>query len=120
MENTNTPQANAEQGKTIAIISYITLIGWIIALVMHGSNKTSIGAYHIRQSLGLILLAVSTIVIRIPLMFIPFIGWGANLLITIGLLIFWILGLVSAINGEEKPLPLMGEAFQKWFASIGK
>ena len=33
----------SEDGKTIAIISYITLIGWIIALVMHQSNKTSLG-----------------------------------------------------------------------------
>ncbi|MBA2612786.1 MAG: hypothetical protein H0U95_12495 [Bacteroidetes bacterium] len=120
MENTNTPTPSADQGKTIAIVSYFTLIGWIIALVMHGSNKTSIGAYHIRQSLGLMLLAISTIVIRIPLMFIPFLGWGLNLAISIGLLIFWILGLVTAINGEEKPLPLIGDAFQKWFASIGK
>lgn len=119
MENTN-PQTNADQGKTIAIISYITLIGWIIALVMHGSNKTSLGAYHLRQALGVMILAISVTIIRIPLFFIPFIGWAVGLALSIGILIFWILGLVAAANAEEKPLPLVGAMFQNWFASIGK
>ena len=51
MESTAT-----DNGKTIAIISYITLIGWIIALIMHNNNKTELGAYHIRQMLGIMLL----------------------------------------------------------------
>jgi len=120
MEETNNNQASADQGKTIAIVSYITLIGWIVALVMHGNNKTSLGGYHLRQALGLMLFAISTIIIRIPLMFIPFLGWGLNLGISIFILVLWILGLVAAANGEEKPLPLFGELFQKWFAAIGK
>ncbi len=119
MENANN-NASADQGKTIAIVSYITIIGWIIALIMHSTNKTSIGAYHLRQSLGLILLAIATFIIRIPLMFIPFIGWGVNTLISVCLLILWILGLVAAANNEEKPLPFIGEPFQQWFANIGK
>jgi len=120
MENTTTPPQNtADSGKTIAIISYITLIGWIVALVMHGSNKTSIGAYHIRQSLGLIILAVATVFIRTPLLFIPM-GWIISMIIGVGLLVLWIMGLITAVNGEEKPLPLIGELYQKWFASVGK
>ena len=121
MENTN-PQTNttADNGKTIAIVSYITLIGWIIALVMHGSNKTSLGAYHLRQSLGIAILAFVTMFIRIPLHFIPGVGWLLSMLLGIGLLVFWIMGLITAVNGEEKPLPVLGELFQKWFVSIGK
>ena len=42
-----------DDGKTVAIIAYITLIGWIIALVMNNGNKTVLGSYHIRQSLGI-------------------------------------------------------------------
>jgi uncharacterized membrane protein len=117
---TSTNPSNADSGKTIAILSYITLIGWIVALVMHGSNKTSLGAYHLRQSLGLVVIAIASMVIRIPLLFIPYIGWLLSMLIGVGLLIFWIMGLISAVNGEEKPLPIIGKPFQKWFASIGK
>lgn len=119
MENTNNT-ATPDQGKTIAILAYITLIGWIIAIVMHGSNKTSLGAFHIRQALGLIIIAICVAIIRLPLFFIPFLGWAIGLALSIGILIFWILGLVSAANGEEKPLPIFGQMFQNWFASIGK
>jgi uncharacterized membrane protein len=53
-------------------------------------------------------------------MFIPFLGWSLNLAISLGLLVFWILGLVAAVNAEEKPIPLLGDLFQKWFSAIGK
>ena len=52
-------QTTTDNGKTIAIIAYITLIGWIIALVMHNNNKTALGAYHIRQMLGIMLLGLA-------------------------------------------------------------
>ncbi len=118
MENINT-QPTADNGKTIAIISYITIIGWIIALVMHGSNKTSLGAFHLRQALGIALLAIATMFIRIPLHFIPGVGWIFSMAIGIGLFVLWIMGLISAVNAQEKPLPVLGTQFQNWFASIG-
>ncbi|MDP3556086.1 MAG: hypothetical protein Q8T03_01855 [Bacteroidota bacterium] len=120
MENNNNPQTSAEQAKTVAIVSYFTLIGWIVALIMHGNAKSSLGAFHLRQMLGLMILAVATSLIRIPLLFIPFLGFGINSAISICLLILWILGLVAAINAEEKPIPILGNLFQKWFAEIGK
>lgn len=119
MENTNQSPV-VDNGKTIAIVSYITIIGWVIALVMHGSNKTSLGAFHLRQALGIALLAIATMFIRIPLYFIPGVGWIFSTAIGIGLLVLWIMGLISAANGEEKPLPVLGAQFQNWFASIGK
>jgi uncharacterized membrane protein len=120
MENSSDQQATSDNGKTVAIVAYITLVGWIVALILHGNAKSSLGAYHLRQMLGLMILAVGTTIIRIPLLFIPFLGWGINLGISVGLLVFWILGLVSSVNAEEKPIPLLGELFQKWFAAIGK
>ena len=121
MENNNpvTSPTN-DDDKTVAILSYVTIIGWIIALIMHGNKKSELGAYHIRQGLGIMILAVATIIIRIPLFFIPFLGWFLGTCLSIGLLILWILGLISAINGTQKPIPLLGESFQKWFSSVGK
>ncbi len=46
-------ETTSDNGKTVAIIAYITLIGWIIALVMNNGNKTALGSYHVRQSLGI-------------------------------------------------------------------
>lgn len=118
MENyNNPPQAN--QDKTVAIVCYITLIGWIIALVLHSNKKTSLGAYHLRQTLGLMLLAIASFILGFPLAMIPVLGWLIGLVLNIGLLVFWIMGLISAANGEEKPMPIVGDLFQKWFAGLG-
>ncbi len=56
MENQTTPQE--DPGKTVAILSYCTLIGFIIALVLNGEqkNKSELGVFHIRQALGIFLL----------------------------------------------------------------
>ena len=46
-------------GKNVAIIAHITLIGWIIALVMNGGDKKSeFASFYIRQMLGLMLTSV--------------------------------------------------------------
>lgn len=94
-------------GKNVAIIAHITLIGWIIAIVMNGSNKTEFGSFYIRQMLGLILISVVT-------SFIPII----NLVAWIPLLVAWIMSLISALGGEMKPTWLLGEQFQDWFKSL--
>ena len=113
MENSQ----SSDNGKTVAIISYFTLLGWIIALILHNGNKTRLGAYHLRQTLGLMVIVISVFIFGYILNLIPFgglIGSGLNL----GLFVFWILGLISAINGQEKPIPVVGDLFQKWFAGF--
>jgi uncharacterized membrane protein len=104
----------SDDGKTIAIISYITLIGWIIALVMHNNDKTDLGAFHIRQSLGIICVAIALSIIN-AVIGIPIFGW----IIQLAIIAFWILGFIGAIQGEKKPVPLLGEQFQEWFKGIG-
>ncbi|MFU8843685.1 MAG: DUF4870 domain-containing protein [Bacteroidales bacterium] len=93
--------------KVVAIISYVTLVGWIVAIVLHNNNRSELGAYHLRQSLGLMLtMAV--------LWFIPIIGWILNIV----LFIFLIIGLVYASQEEQKPVPVVGEFYQNLFKGI--
>lgn len=117
--------ADPGEDKTPAILAYITLVGFIIAIVMHNGKKTKLGAYHLRQVLGLFLTGV---VVWIPLFivcfilaFIPILGaiLGVLLWMTfgIGMLVLAIMGLISAINGQLKPVPLVGPLYQKWFAN---
>ena len=124
MSNPDTPPVApvtpaSSEDRTVAILAYITLIGFIIAIVMHSSKKTLLGAFHIRQVLGLF---VTGLVLWLPCMiisFIPFVNllmiilWPA---IGITLFVFWIMGIIAAVNGQLKPLPLVGEHYQKWFA----
>lgn len=103
--------------KTIAIVSYLTLIGFIVAVIMHGSKKTRLGAFHLRQSLGLMLTSIAVAMGATVCAFVPFIGWLIAFAAWISILVLWVLGLVAAINGQQKPMPVLGVHFQKWFGS---
>jgi uncharacterized membrane protein len=105
----------ANEDRTVAIVSYLTLIGFIIAVIMHGTKKTRLGAYHLRQSLGLMLSSIAVAIASAVLAFIPFVGWLAGVAAWFGLLVLWVMGLLAAINGEQKPVPVLGIYFQQWF-----
>lgn len=113
---TETPQ----EDKTPAILAYCTLVGFIVAIIMNSSNKTQIGAYHLRQSLGLFCTAIAVWFGLIALAFIPFLGFLMVFLmpiVWIFILVLVIMGIINAANGQMKPLPLVGSLYEKWFAS---
>lgn len=114
MENSSA----VEEGKTIAIISYITLIGLIIAIVMNNDKKNDFARYHIRQSLGIMVLYFAVWVLFFIISTIVYIPLLSTI-IYIALLVLWILGVIAAVQGEKKPVPVVGEHFQNWFKSVG-
>jgi uncharacterized membrane protein len=99
------PIASTSEDKTVAILSYLTLLGFIVAIVMNSSKKTQLGAFHLRQMLGLFLTSI--------LMIIPLL----NILIFICLFVLWVMGIISAVKGEMKPVPILGSMYQKWFGN---
>jgi uncharacterized membrane protein len=96
----------ADEGKTIAIISYITWIGWIIAFIMNTEKKNDFARFHLRQSLIIMLGSL--------LAWIPFVGWIWGVF----LFVLWILGLIAAINGQKKEIPVLGSLAQQWFKGL--
>lgn len=106
--------------KTISWVSYITIVGWIIAIVSYNGSidKSALARFHLRQSLGLFLTFVAIYVST--LFFAIFIGFFATVLslLNLGVLVLWVIGLISAVNGEEKPVPLLGEFYQKTITFI--
>lgn len=109
-----------DNAKTIAIVSYITFIGWLIAFIMHSNdqNKSSLAGFHLRQALGIFLTGVASWIVIIIMMFIPFLGWLINLALALGLIAIWIMGLIAAVNGEEKPVPVVGNFYQDLLKGI--
>ncbi|WP_028888846.1 DUF4870 domain-containing protein [Tenacibaculum ovolyticum] len=105
--------AVSEKGKTNAIISYITFIGTIIAIVLNNTEKNSFTSFHIRQMIGLSLLSILNQYV-ISLYINSMLGW----IITIGLFVLWIIGFMGVLKGEEKKVPLLGDQFQEWFKNI--
>ena len=117
-ETNQAPSTSGVDGKTIAIISYLTWIGWIIAFILYNSNKSRLAAYHLRQTLALMILSILVYIVQIMLIFIPFLGWAIAILLWIGLVVLWVFGLIAAINGEEKPMPVIGPMAQNMFSGI--
>ena len=114
------PAAPATEDRTVAILAYITIVGFIIAIVMHGSKKTALGSFHLRQVLGLIVTGLALWLPGIIISMIPFVNFLMIILwpvIGISLFVFWLMGLIAAASGEQKPAPLVGQHYQKWFGS---
>jgi uncharacterized membrane protein len=114
---TTPPLAATAEDKTVAIVSYLTLIGFIAALIIHSNKKTRLGAFHLRQTLGLFLTIIAFAIGGMVLMIIPFLGWLLLAAIWIALFAFWVMGLLAALKGELKPVPVLGPMYQKWFGT---
>ncbi len=104
----------ANEGKNIAMIAYITIIGLIIAFVMNNEKKNEFARFHIKQSLGLALTGLAIGIIGI----IPILGWIINILGIFVLLYMWIVGLMNAINGKQNTVPFLGDKYVEWFKNL--
>jgi uncharacterized membrane protein len=102
-----------EEGKTAAITSYILIVGVLIAISMNSESKNSFASFHIRQALGLSItfLSLGLIVSNFDSMMISAAMW-------IFVSILWTYGFFTAIKGDMKPIPLLGNLFQKAFHFI--
>ena len=121
---------SSDGGQTVAIIAYLTLIGFIIALIQHSSNKTKLGAYHLRQVVGFMVtgvgLGILLFILSLPMFgmgnrgvasYAVFIGF-VSFVVWVGLLISIIISFINAINGKDKPAPIFGKLYEKWFANM--
>lgn len=106
-------QEDIKKGKTAAIISYILFIGPLIALSMNSESKNKFASFHIRQGLG---LTISFIALGLLISNFNFPMVTISMWIFISILCVY--GLITAANGETKPLPLLGNFFQKIFKNI--
>ena len=79
--------------KPTAIVAYLTWIGLVIAFVAGDKEGAK---FHLNQALVILLFSLLSV--------IPCIGW----LWGIFMIVCWVMGLIAAINEEEKPVPLLG------------
>lgn len=86
--------------KATDIVSYIGIIGWLIAYFAGAKEESK---FHLNQAL---VLAVAEIVVSVASN-IPIVCYVAGIAGLV-LFVFWIMGLVSACQGTEKEIPLIG------------
>ncbi|BAP30180.1 uncharacterized protein CHSO_1143 [Chryseobacterium sp. StRB126] len=102
--------------KTLSIVSYITIIGWLIAFISGKDKTDSLLRYHLKQSLGVVILSfiLSTILgILISVTHLGILG-----IIAVLPLVLMIIGAINAANEVEKPLPLIGKMIEDKFSFI--
>lgn len=95
-------QKNASTEKWVCIVAYFI---FFIPLIMDGNNETY--KFHANQGLNLLLLTIAVNVIGT---IIPVLGWF--IILPIGgilCLVLAIMGILNAINEEQKELPIIGK-----------
>lgn len=93
--------------KVTGIVSYIAIIGWIIAFLAGDKEGAK---FHLNQSLVINLASlINSLILSRILGIIPFLGGLVSFVISIVILVLWILGLVAAIKEEQKEVPLLGK-----------
>ena len=95
-------KAGYDMAKIVAALSYLTIFGWILAIILYGFYKSPFARFHLRQSLGLIITAAI-------LSFIPLIGWLLNVVVAF----LWVLALYYALSGHKRPVPILGDVYQR-------
>jgi uncharacterized membrane protein len=109
-----------EEGKTVAILSYLTVVGWLVALNLHARKKSKLGAFHLRQSLGIWIIILLFFLLRVLLVQIPKIGNLLQTILALGLSMLWLYGLITAAMAREKTVPFLGKKFQHIFSDFAK
>ena len=107
-------QNDIEKGKNIALISYITIIGSIVAIFMNQEeNRSEFASFHIRQALGIFL---TFFLLGYPIGY--FDSWMVSSAFWVFIFILWIYGFLGALSGEKRMVPLVGEFYQKTFKNL--
>jgi len=103
-----------KEGRNLAIIAYITILGSVIAYFLNNDKKNPFSAFHIRQGLGLWLMY----------MLLGFVtssidNWFATLGFWIFFGVLFVFGISSAFSGKTQEVPLVGAYFQKTLSKLG-
>ena len=120
MENEEIYVGSPDNPKTAAIVCYITLIGWLIAyfgLYKYQRDKSAFAAFHLRQTL---LLHILSFVLNVFSLFVlwQWIPFAVVIVLAMILFILWLMGAFGAINGAEKPVPIVGKWAQEMFRNL--
>lgn len=92
------------RSNVIAAVSYITWIGFIVALAVRDKGD-EFTTFHINQALVLNVLGI----VAGALTIFPLIGGIASTIVSGVVFVLWCIGIYRAIIWSTEPLPLIGE-----------
>ena len=104
------PMEDVEDGKLFAILSYIIPLVFIVPLIQKDNHFS---LFHAKQVLLLVLACVAVSLLTA----VPILGC-ITFFLFLPILVFVIMGLVFAIQGQYKPLPFFGQYAEEWFKGV--
>jgi uncharacterized membrane protein len=95
---------NKRNRNLLAGVSYITWIGFFVAFFM-GDRTDPFHMHHMNQALVINIVSIIGGVLAV----IPILGAIAAGVVSIGVLIYDVLGVYRALTGNSDPLPFIGD-----------
>lgn len=90
----NSEDANGNKG--LAIVAYITWVGFLVALILNNEQRDDFAKFHLNQALLVHIISLLGV--------LPHVGSLFKLIAVV----FYILGVVNAAQGKRAELPVIG------------
>lgn len=111
-QTSNAQEASSEMGneKLYAVIGYIFPFLFFLPLVQDDLKANQFSRFHAGQQLNLLLLVVAYMALQNVFFMILYFMWmPISSLIWLGIVVLAVLGVVNALGGHTKELPLIGK-----------
>jgi len=102
-----------KEGKTNAIIGYLTIFGTVIAIILNMDKQNAFARFHIRQAFG-----INATFFLLGYVAGFFNSWAITSAFYLCISILWLYGFITMLQEKSIPVPIIGSYFQKWFTFI--
>ena len=102
-----TASKQASDNKVMALLSYL---GILVLIPLLTAKEDKFVRFHAKQGLVLLVAVIAVNMIGI----IPFLGQPIAFVGDLACLVLTVMGIINVLNGEEKPLPLIGQFADKF------
>lgn len=114
IEPPKTPQQDVEQNKVMAVLAYF---GILVLIPILAAKESKFARFHANQGLILLITGVAySIFVQLVIKIVAFISYALAGIVGIALGLAWLLllvlaiiGIINAVKGEFKQLPLIGQ-----------
>ena len=96
------PEVVMKKSKSLAVLSYLNFLA-LAPLFMSRQDETV--KRHLKQGVFLLLCLIFLPYVLI----IPLLGWIIGAVWAVLMVVIWMMGVISAITGREKSLPIIGK-----------
>lgn len=107
-EQTQTPapqQSQSQEGDNSKLAAVLSYIGPLVIVSYIIGKDNAFAKFHIRQGLVLFVAEVALWILGMVL----FMLWPLIYIVNLGLFILSIIGIINAVHGKEKELPITGK-----------